>query len=254
VSVISRARVKYLRSLGKKKVRTAEGRFVVEGLHVVEEAVASGRAEELFLSDEASDTPRGKALLESGVPVTQVGPADVAALRETETPVGAFALVTDPVTTIDAHDWKENATLLIADGVADPGNFGTLVRSAAALGCDGVVVTQGTVEPTNPKAVRATAGALFLIPIVRSSRDEVREKGFALWIADKGGEPIDRLDTRPERVALLVGNEPRGVSDDARADADKSVAISVSEGVESLNVAVAAGILLFAMRHLPVRA
>jgi len=252
--LISRARVKYLRSLGQKKVRASEGLLLVEGLNGVEAAVACGAAEELFLSDAACESPRGRALMASAVPVpvSRIEDRDVQALGETRTPHGAFALVRDPVIGITDRAWPNVATLLLADGIADPGNFGTIVRSAAALGCDGVVVTAGTVEPTNPKAVRATAGALFRIPIVRASRDEVREAGFPIWVADRSGSPIGTMTDRPARVALLLGNEPRGVEDAAHEAADRTVAISIADTVESLNVAVAAGILLHAIRAIPV--
>jgi TrmH family RNA methyltransferase len=244
--------VKYLRSLGQKKVRASEGRLLVEGLNGVEAAVACGAAEELFLSDEVSASGRGRELARGSVPVSRIEERDIEALSETRNPLGAFALARDPVIALGDRDWPATATLLLADGVADPGNLGTMVRSAAALGCDAVVATAGTVEPTNPKVVRATAGALFRIPIVRASRAEVHAAGFELWIADRGGEPIEAVATRPARIALLVGNEPRGVDDAARMAAGRTVAVPIAAGVESLNVAVAAGILLHALRALPI--
>jgi len=250
--VISRARVKFLRSLGQKKVRAAEGRILVEGLNGVEAALACGAVEEVFLSDEASESDRGRALKTGSVPVSRIDDRDVQALSETRQPFGAFALVRDPVIGISDRDWPASATVLLADGMADPGNFGTMVRSAAALGCDGVIVTAGTVEPTNPKAVRATAGALFRIPIVRASRAEVRAAGFRIWIADREGQPVDSVKARPARVALLLGNEPHGVEDKAREAAELTVAIPIDNGVDSLNVAVAGGILLHAIRGLPI--
>jgi len=244
--------VKFLRSLGQKKVRASEGLLLVEGLNGVEAAVASGAAEELFLSDEACASPRGRALGTGAVPVSRIDERDVQALSETRTPFGAFALVRDPVIGIADPDWPSTATLLLADGVADPGNFGTIVRTAAALGCDGVVVTAGTVEPTNPKAVRATAGALFRVPIVRATRQEVKDAAFEIWVADRQGEPIEGVRARPARVALLLGNEPRGVDEAARTGADRTIAVSIADGIESLNVSVAAGILLHTIRSLPV--
>jgi len=248
--VTSRARVKFLRSLGQKKVRASEGRILVEGLNGVEAAVAAGVADELFLSDAASDSERGRLLETGTVPVSRIDDRDIQALSDTRTPFGAFALVRDPVIGMADREWPSTATLLLADGVADPGNFGTIVRTAAALGCDGVVATAGTVEPTNPKAVRATAGALFRIPIVRATLQEVKDAAFQIWIADRQGEPIEGVRTRSARVALLLGNEPRGVDDVARATADRTVAVSIADGIESLNVAVAAGILLHAIRSL----
>jgi len=246
--VISRARLKFLRSLGRKKVRREEGRLLVEGRHVVEEALARGSVEELYVADDL-DAPE---LLESGAPVQRLSAAEVMALCDTRTPSGAFALVRDPVRPLAEAKWGGLATMLLADGVADPGNLGTLIRSAAALGCDAVTVTEGTVEPTNPKVVRATAGAIFRLPVYAGSRFQARSAGFAVWVADAKGEFIDGIDARPARLALLVGNEPRGVAEEAAGDADRLVAVPLHGGVESLNVAVAAGILLHAIDRMPV--
>ncbi len=252
MELISRARVKYLRSLGQKKVRASEGRLLVEGANGVEAAIACGCADELYLSEEALATERGARLRESGVPVSMLDRGDAEKLGETRTPAGIFALARSPLASFGELRWGDRATLLVADGVADPGNFGTLVRSAAALGCDGVVVTAGSVEPTNPKAVRATAGAIFRLPVAPATRADVRAAGFELWVADKAGEPLGAIRGRPPRVALLVGNEPRGVAPDAHAESDRAVAIPLSAGVESLNVAVAAGILLHALGAMAV--
>ena len=246
--MISRAHLKYLRSLARKKVRLDEGRLLVEGLRIVEEAVAHGGAEEIYLA-ESLDSP---ALDSSGIDIQRIGEADVSALSETRSPAGAFAVVRDPVVAFTDASWGERATLLVADGVADPGNLGTLIRSAAALGCDAVVVTDGTVEPTNPKVVRSTAGAIFRLPVHRGSREEIAAAGFSIWIADARGEAIDRAASRPGRLALLVGNEPRGVDAAAGEHAARTVAVPLHGGVESLNVAIAAGILLDAIRRLPV--
>jgi TrmH family RNA methyltransferase len=114
-----------------------------------------------------------------------------------------------------------------------------------------VVAAAGTVEPTNPKVVRATAGALFRVPVLRGEAAMLKAAGFRVLVADAGGEPVSSLRSRPFRLALVVGNEPRGVDAKVRAIADGTLGIPLDLGVESLNVAVAAGILLHALRSLP---
>jgi len=245
--VISRGRLKYLRSLARKKVRREEGRLLVEGKRVVEEALARGCVEEIYLAEELD----AAEFAESGVAVERLSEAEVIALGDTRTPGGVFALVRDPVGPLADAKWGGLATMLLADGVADPGNLGTLIRSAAALGCDAVTVTEGTVEPTNPKVVRASAGALFRLPVYRGTLWQVASAGFRLWVADASGELIDGVTARPARLALLVGNEPRGVDPRAIEEADRLVAVPLHGGVESLNVAVAAGILMHAIDRLP---
>jgi TrmH family RNA methyltransferase len=253
--VISRTRLKYLRSLRRKKVRAEEGRLLIEGLNVVAEAAAAGRARELFLTDEFAASERGAELVGRGLPIVRLAPRDAEALADTRTPAGVFAIVDDPCAGLDAsglEPFGARAFVLVADGVADPGNLGTLIRTAAALGADGVVVTGGSVDPTNPKVVRATAGALFRLPVRRGEADVLAGAGFSLYVADAGGEPVAKWRERPARFGLVVGNEPRGVADPVRALAKGTIAVPLSGGVESLNVAVATGILLHALVPLPV--
>jgi TrmH family RNA methyltransferase len=252
--VISKARLKYLRSLRRKKDRAKEGLLLVEGIHVVEEAVAAGCVRELLLSDAVAGDPRGQAWTGRGLPVHRLAEREVAALAATRTPAGAFALVEDPCGPFDPGQVPPAALLLLAAGVADPGNLGTLIRTAAALGASGVVTTEGTVEPTNPKVVRATAGALFRVPVRRAAVADLKAAGFALWVADARGRPLTAWTRRPARLALAVGNEPRGVDPSVREQADATIAVPLAGGVESLNVAVATGILLHALMALPATA
>lgn len=249
--MIPRGRLKFLRSLRLRKVRDREGLFLAEGLNVVEEAVAHGRVRELLLGEDAAGIPRVRELALRGVPVRGLGRKDVEQLAETRTPSGIFALVEDPCRPLAAARLPGRALVLVAAGVADPGNLGTLVRTAAALGAAAVVVAAGTVEPTNPKVVRATSGALFRIPVLKGEVADLKAMGFRVLVADAKGEPVSAWGSRPARLALVVGNEPRGVDAQVRALADGALGIPLDGGVESLNVAVAAGILLHALRALP---
>jgi TrmH family RNA methyltransferase len=140
--------------------------------------------------------------------------------------------------------------VLALDGVQDPGNFGALVRSARAFGSDLILAMTGTVDPWNPKAVRAAAGASFHVHIASLATETalswLRSSGFAILAADARGAPIDRIP-RPDRVALVVGNEGAGVGEVVHSTADARVAVPIEPSAESLNVAVAAGILLYAL-------
>ncbi len=250
--MIPRGRLKFLRSLRLKKVRDREGVFLAEGLNAVEEALTHGRVREVFLGEEAAGLPRVRDLLGRGLKVQRLGPADVKQLAETRTPSGIFALVEDPSRPLAGARLPAPAVVLLAAGVADPGNLGTLIRTAAALGAAAVVASAGTVEPTNPKVVRATAGALFRIPVLKGEAAALKAMGYRVFVADAGGEPVSGWRARPPRLALAVGNEPRGIPAELRALADGALGIPLDAGAESLNVAVAAGILLHALRALPV--
>ncbi len=250
--MIPRGRFKFLRSLRLRKIRDREGLFLAEGLNVVEEAVKHGHVRELFLGEEAARIPRVQDLAARGIPVQRLGPVDVEQLAETRTPSGVFALVENPCRPLEGARLPARALVLVAAGVADPGNLGTLIRTAAALGAAAVVAAAGAVEPTNPKVVRATSGALFRIPVLRGEPLALKAMGFRIFVADARGEAVSAWRSRPARLALVVGNEPRGVDAEVRALADGTIGIPLDGGVESLNVAVAAGILLHALRALPV--
>jgi TrmH family RNA methyltransferase len=249
--VIPRQRLKFLRSLRLRKVREAEGLLLAEGLNVVEEAVHAGRARELFLGDDAAALPRALELSKRGLPVHRLSTREVEQLSETRTPAGVFAVAEDPCLPLGRADLGSEAVVIVAAGVADPGNLGTLIRTAAALGAAALVAASGTVEPTNPKVVRATAGALFRLPVLLGEAAELKAMGFRVVVADARGEPPSAWGARPRRLALVVGNEPRGVDEGVRGIADGMVGIPLRAGVESLNVAVAAGILLHAILALP---
>jgi TrmH family RNA methyltransferase len=247
--VIPRGRLKFLRSLRLRKVRARERLLLVEGWNVVGEALAKGVVREGFLGEEAARHPRAREL-GGRCPVHPLSPREVDQLAGTRTPSGVFALVDDPCRPLAGAALEAPAIVLLAAGVADPGNLGTLIRTAAALGAAAVVATAGTVEPTNPKVVRATAGVIFRLPVLLGEAREVKDLGFRIAVADARGEPLARWRTRPRRLALAVGNEPRGVDAGLRALADATVGIPLAGGVESLNVAVAAGILLHGLSRL----
>jgi TrmH family RNA methyltransferase len=139
--------------------------------------------------------------------------------------------------------------LLILDAVQDPGNVGTIVRTAAALGFDGTVATPGTVDLWNAKVVRSAMGAHFSHPAVSATWEAVdtfcSAHDVVIWGADAGGRPLDA--SSPHRLALVLGNEGAGLGPDAHACVDQLVSIPIAQ-VESLNVAVAAGILMYALR------
>jgi TrmH family RNA methyltransferase len=138
--------------------------------------------------------------------------------------------------------------VLVLDGVQDPGNVGTLIRTAFALGAAGGILLPGTAEPSNPKVMRAAMGATFRLPWAVATAGEfrgwVRETDAAVWAGAADGTPVHRLSP-PERLVLVVGNEGAGVRPEVRELARVSVAVPLARGAESLNVAVAAGIVLF---------
>ena len=166
-------------------------------------------------------------------------------LGDTDHGQGVLAVVARP----EERDPAEPATVLVLDGLADPGNVGTVVRTAAALGVDAVVLTAGSADPWSPKAVRASAGALLAVTVCTGlGPAEVggwcRARSLRLVVTDAGaGPPLDQIDPRPP-TAWVVGSEAHGVSEPVRADADLAVHLPMTDAVESLNAAVVAGIVV----------
>lgn len=250
--MVSRSESKQIRALGNRKDREAEGRFLAEGVRVVEELLDAGLPIDIsVVSPALTGTPRGERLaarLRLAGPVREVGVGELNELADTESNQGVLVVAETPRASRDAIPMEGPSTVLVLDGVQDPGNLGTLIRSAAAFGCHVVTYLPGTVDPWNPKAVRAAAGALFRTPVVQAPpdvlMDDLSDLGFMTLGADTTGRPVDRL-TLSERTALVVGNEGGGLSGFTRSRVDSLVAVPMAETIESLNVAVAAGILLY---------
>lgn len=246
----SRSQRKLWRALGRRKGRAEHGLFLAEGPRLLEELLESPLSVVSVLhTEEALRDARVQAAAAraagSGVEVMELGEREFGEFADTATPQGVLA-----VARIPEPDWPDvgSARILLLDGVQDPGNLGTLVRTAEALGLGGVVCLPGTVDPWNPKAVRAAAGSAFRVPLLYRARGEALDRigalGAALWAADPTGEPFSRGDRAPTRLALALGNEARGVSGPVLEAADRRVSVPMAGRVESLNVAVAGAILM----------
>lgn len=251
-TVLSLREQKELRALQRRRERDAGGRFVAEGVRVVEDLLASPlRIRWAATASSLEDTERGRALLaglqSAGVPLRCLPDAEFAAHAATGTPQGVLAVADTPRWRLDdlLREGSGPGLVLVLDAVQDPGNFGTLVRSAEALGAAGVIALPGTVDPWNPKSIRAAVGSAFRLPLVPASWDDasrwLRHERFTILAADAGGQPPP---SGLSRAALVVGNEGAGLSSEVRARADRVVGISLRGRAESLNVAAAAAILL----------
>ena len=203
-------------------------------------------------------TPRGAALrlrlAERGIPLLDVDEAAFATAADTESPQGVLVVAEQPPVGVESVLTGDGpGRLLVLDGVQDPGNAGTMLRTAAAFGASAVIALPGTVDLWSAKVVRGAMGAHFRLPVAHATWDEAERAlaagGAALWGADMDGDPLDGVASSiPERLALAIGNEGAGLSERVRAAADRLVSIPIAAAVESLNAGVAAGILLYALR------
>jgi TrmH family RNA methyltransferase len=246
-----------IRDLGRRRGRERRGLALAEGVRLVEEAVAAGvEMRGAAVSPALEATLRGRALKSgltaAGVLLEEVSESELEGLADTEQPQGIVAVIRPRRWELDQIATPQGSVVLVLDAVQDPGNVGTMLRTALGLGAAGVVALKGTAELTSPKVLRGGMGASFRLPAVAAETDALlawtAARGAELWIAAADGEPLGRaLPPRGRRppLAVAVGNEGAGVGAELAAAARRRVAIPLAPGAESLNVAVAAGILLY---------
>lgn len=255
VESLSSAKNPLLKEIRKAIVRgipTIDGFAVAETFRLLEEALRSDSEVKAVLVAESirsaiENHVRGLA----GPRVIAVRDDLFRALSSTETAQGVMALVRPPAWTLD-QIFRGQSLTVILDGVQDPGNAGSIVRSAEAFGASGVAFLKGSVNPYNHKCVRASAGSLFRVPCVHGVEENVllaaiAQRRLDVYAAAANGDRLVGDVDFTRRCSLIVGSEGRGVSESVRASA-QTLRIPTS-GVESLNAAVAAGILLYEARR-----
>lgn len=253
---LTRARERLLRRIATRRGREKEGIVLVEGPRALATALAAGAEFDFVMLLEGAPLPEGLAslLVPRGVDVVELSPAELREHSRTESPQGVAAVAREPRVPLPAPEKATGSTCLVLDGVQDPGNAGTLIRAAAAFGTGRVLALDGTVDVWNPKAVRASAGTAFHLPVHRLPWEEavawLDAAGIPLLVGDAGGRDVRAWSDRapePSGWALLVGNEAAGPRAAAAARASASLAIPLASGVDSLNVAMAGTVLLWAL-------
>ena len=246
--------VKYVVSLQRRKAREEAQLFVIEGWRFVEEAVrrnAPIKKVYVCLEREPIEWPSLQiSLRERSIPFEEVDERVLRKMSSTEEPQGILAVVRQT-----NHSWSElhidpQTVLLILDGIQDPGNLGTILRTALASGVRYVCLTQGTDDLYNPKVLRSTMGALFSLVLLPSKHPEdilefCRERGLSVYMGDIQGSSLYHTRLPEGPLALVVGNEGKGPSPVFRSEDVQRVTIPMAQDVESLNVAIATGILLY---------
>lgn len=239
-------RVKYVRRLqAERRFRYREQAFVVEGTRWLSDLARSAvTPREIYCTADWQQSAANEALLATlSAPVTLVEPAILADMSDTETTPGVLAVVR----MLDRPLPDALSLLLILDAIANPGNLGTMLRTAAAAGVGAVLLGPGCVDPYNPKVVRGSMGALLRLPFAAMSWEKIANAvdGMAVWLAAaEGGEVYSNIDwQRPS--ALIVGSEASGANTAAQELASGLVTIPMHDETESLNAAVAAAVVLF---------
>ena len=284
ITSVNNQRVKEVANLKQKKYRTESGAFFAEGLRAVKEAVQYADVTELFFTDaeaeqvdailktaghdavaaKKKDSDRhnaqnqnagtDKVKNKNGIRLYQVDGKVMAKLSDTKAPQGILAVIRTPEQSLrqlrpgTASD--NNAPVIILDRVQDPGNLGTIIRTADAVGALGIIMLDGCVDAYSPKAVRSSMGSLFHLPVVQ----DVTAEEALTWCYRNGYEPaatalknaqnVYKADIS-KKMAFIFGNEANGVAEELQAAAETRLFIPMAGLAESMNVAMAAGIVLF---------
>ena len=249
---LSQRRAALVARLRVAKTRSLERAVLVEGVRAVKEALDAGIDVRFAVSSPRLETTEeGRALAErlESLDLTRMDDDDLPAVADTEHSQGVLLVGAEPEASLSSI--RPKGRYLVLDAVQDPGNAGTLVRAAVAFHLDGVLCLDGTVDPWIPKTVRASAGMIFRVPILRASASEVvnrlRGARVPLLVADATGEDPCARSGAADGFALIAGNEGAGVRSELRREAEALLGIRMPGPAESLNVAMAASILLHAL-------
>lgn len=253
ITSIHNERIKFVKRLHRRQFRDQHGLFIAEGIRLVEDMTQTNNIREVYYINKLLETNRGKRLVsavkEQGIASYSCSDHVFSEICATENTQGVLAVVKQP---LPITDWLHSITqgiVLVIDRIQDPGNLGSILRTALATAIDGIWLVKGTVDLFNPKVVRASMGAVCQVPYTVMSFEEcityAQDLGLELIISDtKGAVEYYNCDfSKP--IALVIGNEANGVSHYFTDRATQRVYIPQSGCVESLNAAVAAAVLLY---------
>jgi TrmH family RNA methyltransferase len=247
--------VQHLRRLsGRRRAREAEERFVVEGIKLVGEALKAGASiDTVFIDSDAAGAAErdlAGACARAGADLRQVQPGVLSRACATVTPPPMAAIVRTLDVQLEQLLPPQRHLVVVCVDVRDPGNLGTIIRSAGAAGVGAVVCCAGSVDLYNPKTVRASAGVLFRVPVVAGADavdvlEQMHGWGVRCWGTSTRGNHVYTDVDLAEPVALVVGNEAAGLTESLEARLDGGLRIPMAGGVESLNVATTAAVVCF---------
>ncbi|MFJ7727170.1 TrmH family RNA methyltransferase [Neobacillus sp. NPDC097160] len=245
IESVNNPKVKQWKKLLTKKERDKSGTFLIEGFHLVEEAIKQGeQILEIIVTEKVGLPPRWDT---KGTAVTLVTEEISNLLSETESPQGIYAVCSQ-----EKPEVRDAKTYLLIDAVQDPGNLGTMIRTADAAGIDAIVVGRGSVDLFNSKVLRSAQGSHFHLPIIMGDLhewiDKLQEAHIPVYgTALEGASPYTEV-SGGDTFALIVGNEGNGVGKDILSSTNANLYIPIYGKSESLNVAVATGILLYYLK------
>lgn len=245
--------IKMLKKLQVKKYRNDNNEYMIEGIRFIEEAFESGVKIKYCLCSETIKNDRAEELIKSmeqkKIKVYVTEDHVLKDVSDTVSPQGIIAVVEKENYDVESLR-KKSSLIVIVDRVQDPGNLGTIIRTADAAGADAVILSNGTVDPYSTKVLRSTMGSIFHIPVVLVPDivkfiTEIKEEEFTVYITSLEASRSCYDEDYRRKSVIVVGNEANGVDDSIVYEADRLIRIPMPGKAESLNAAVACGILLF---------
>lgn len=243
--------IKLLSKLMKMpKVRKEKKWFIAEGIKMTAEAVSLGMAEKIYVTESGKEALQEKLTKEISCPMEIVKEEVFSSIADTVSPQGVLALVKMPFYDLDTIFLQKQANLLFLENIQDPGNLGTIFRTAECAGITGIILSHGCVDIYNPKVVRATMGTIFRMPFVYTKEflnimNQAKKNGIQIFAAHlKGKQNFFNEDYRG-KTAFLIGNEANGITEEAADMADTLVRIPMEGHSESLNASVAAAVMMY---------
>jgi rRNA methylase, putative, group 3 len=245
--------LKHGKKLNVRKYRQESNEFMVEGIRFVEEAADSDANIKYCLYSEHLSGDRVyniiKRMEDRKVKTFKVKDGLIDDICETATPQGIVAVVERKEYRL--NDVLKNGNLfIVVDRIQDPGNLGTIIRTAHAAKVDGIIITEGTVDPYGPKVLRSTMGSIFHVPVITSEEltgpiENLKKEGFTVFASSLAGSTAYYTEMYGGKTAIIIGNEANGIDAQVLEKADRLIKIPMPGNAESLNAAVACGILLF---------
>lgn len=256
ISSESNAIIKHIKSLRFRKQRTKNRQFVIEGVRIVEECSKHGGHIEYIVYSEGLHNVQGgtnllNKLFKRGYAIYEIPAPLFNKIAATESPQGIMAVVNMKNITLEDLELKGDRGLffVILDRVQDPGNMGTVIRTSEGANIDAVIITGGSVDPYNDKVLRATMGAIFYLPIIQCKDDTwmeyLREKNVKLIASDLDADKTYVDIDYSGNIGIIIGNEANGIDEKILCKVDEKVIIPILGNIESLNAAIAAGILIY---------
>ncbi|KPU42121.1 putative TrmH family tRNA/rRNA methyltransferase [Oxobacter pfennigii] len=245
--------LKYIRKLKNKKTRLENGEFLIEGIRFIEEALISNADIKYCICSHELKGDRAEILIKNlkdkGITVYAAEDKLMKDICDTETPQGIAAVVKQKHYDEDLLFLNSNYTI-VADRIQDPGNMGTIIRTADAAGADLIVLSNGSVDPYSPKVLRSTMGSIFHIPIILSNdingaAERMKKSGFLIYATSLDAKSFYYDENYRGKTAVIIGNEANGVEAVLLNKADKLIKIPMPGRAESLNASVSAGIVMF---------